>query len=266
MNQVGDCIESWIRFEPTNLPPANPYLNRTMLQFLKLDILWVTKVNQVEDLIARLALPDITAIHSPEAMALEMSMTAVLRTLTRQFPLIFSPKDISKFVSILKDVPSLAYSLCRIYDRSQSPGQKQCMSMSFERLSLQYPSIPQNNRQMLVECGLESKILRIKKFGNRRENIIKQTTTNTIARETMGATLQHNNQSCNAEQNRDGFPRPKNGEIEQIEDDFEFEAILSDACLDASKEWPYEENTQSSESMPPSDLTFDIFSSVEERL
>ncbi|KAF9117178.1 hypothetical protein BGX27_000027 [Mortierella sp. AM989] len=106
-----------------------------------------------------------------------MGIVNVLRGLSRDHPLIFSPNNIDKYIRRTGSIASWSDSLCRISDRAVSPRVKKAVSATFERMLEQYPGVPKDDNLLLLECALESVIYKsIKKEndkdGSNRFNLV----------------------------------------------------------------------------------------------
>ncbi|KAG0000308.1 hypothetical protein BGZ80_000770 [Entomortierella chlamydospora] len=88
-------------------------------------------------------------------MALMMGIMNIFRGLAREYPLIFSPRDINSYIRRSRNIASWSDSLCRISGRAVNPRVKQSLSATFERISTFYPGAPKDDKQLLIECALE---------------------------------------------------------------------------------------------------------------
>lgn len=110
-----DCWRGWIHFKCNGLESSDSSLGHDMLQSIALDVHWTT--HDPEQLTRYLALTNISKVHSLEAHALLLGLKAVLSRLDREHPLIFSPKDMDRYLHMASLGASSAMSLCRIHDR-----------------------------------------------------------------------------------------------------------------------------------------------------
>lgn len=108
-------VGGWIHFKCNGLESSDSSLGHDMLQSIALDVHWTT--HDPEQLTRYLALTNISKVHSLEAHALLLGLKAVLSRLDREHPLIFSPKDMDRYLHMASLGASSAMSLCRIHDR-----------------------------------------------------------------------------------------------------------------------------------------------------
>ncbi|KAK3812324.1 MAG: hypothetical protein J3Q66DRAFT_350067 [Benniella sp.] len=153
-----DCWRGWIRFKDNGLRPSDTHLHYNILRRITLDVHWSTC--DPERLTNCLALTEASRAHSPEAMALLMSLENVLSNLAGEYPLIFSPEDATRYRQMTRLGALSATSLCRIHDRATHISVNQSISASLERMQKQYSSTPQD-RLYLLECAFQETSYRV---------------------------------------------------------------------------------------------------------
>ncbi|KAK3831002.1 MAG: hypothetical protein J3R72DRAFT_249206 [Linnemannia gamsii] len=95
-------------------------------------------------------------------MVMQTGLNRVLVALAKDHqPLIFSPKRMRWFSSVMEDNKRIVNSLMGIYQNTTGVEIKDSMNQSFQRMQAQFPSVPQGNRHLLLATAFEAQTYKV---------------------------------------------------------------------------------------------------------